>query len=337
MSIEVTFHPANCSKSELRAYLLSNGFTPTEHLWDWPSGSIHFEWYDEQDFKSYDGVEATIFPPSEEFVSELGECDWALHTRTRSSASPIDREVQNSVIRNARRRFGGNFYNDSIGKNRYIQIESDGRDAQSRGIYLAYESIAQSISRLRFAIPQESKQFDNLYGTKFEPFTQSDPVKILYCALIPFAVAALEEFLKRCFVILLKYDSSAYEKIERESKKVEILDVIELASSRLTLEEIVASWYSFQNLNSTNAAFKRFCAIDFRRLLHKRRKIGSKIVFVDVQLENLIKERHELVHEFNWDPFARKSKIENALDLVQAVIEIFVDFLEQDQSLTIRD
>ncbi len=52
------------------------------------------------------------------------------------SASPDDKEHQNKTIREARRKFGGNFYNDWYGRNRYISVRADGRDAVSRAMFL---------------------------------------------------------------------------------------------------------------------------------------------------------------------------------------------------------
>jgi hypothetical protein len=80
---------------------------------------VNLHWFESIDFTSFDGVEATVFPPTDKQQVENGPCDWALHTRTRSSASSGDRHQQNETIRLARKQFGGKFYNDWHGRNRY--------------------------------------------------------------------------------------------------------------------------------------------------------------------------------------------------------------------------
>ena len=120
----------------------------------------------------------------------------ALHTRHPCFASPADRKQQNHVVRTARRRFGGAFYNDSTGKNRYTKIEDDGRDAPSRGVYLAYESVREAISAIQYALPEPTQSLERLIGTDLESLSEIDPRRVVYNALIPFAVAAVEHFLK---------------------------------------------------------------------------------------------------------------------------------------------
>ena len=203
MSIAVSFHPTRSSRDELKKLVRELGFTPSGRLWDWPKGSLHFHWFDEVDYQSFDGVEATICPPSEDAKATLGNCTWALHTRTRASASPADREQQNNLIRLAQARFGGSFYNDCFGRNRYTKVTPDARDAPTRGIYLAYEIVTDNIRAVRFALPEPQKSLERLVGTKLEPLSHADPAHVLYNALVPFAVAALEHFFSRCFKILL--------------------------------------------------------------------------------------------------------------------------------------
>jgi hypothetical protein len=119
MSIEITLHPARGSRKELRKLLEALGYRPCNHLWTWPKGTLNYHWFDSKEHRSYDGVEANISKPDETEFEKLGPCSWMLHTRTRVAASPDDQEHQNKTIREARRRFGGNFYNDWYGANRY--------------------------------------------------------------------------------------------------------------------------------------------------------------------------------------------------------------------------
>src|ERR1043166_6446681 len=122
MSTEVTLYSASATKELLRRHLILLGYQPSDHLWHWPKGSLHFQWFEAEDFKSIDGVEATIYPLSEDEKLKHGPATWALHTRTRASASSFDKEYQNHTIRTARRVFGGHFYNDWHGTNRYTPL-----------------------------------------------------------------------------------------------------------------------------------------------------------------------------------------------------------------------
>ena len=101
-------------------------------------------------------------------------CLGAAHTH-KSVGKPADRRQQNHVVRTARARFGGGFYNDSTGKNRYTKIEDDGRDAPSCGIYLTYESVRESISAVQFSLPDPIADLQRFVGTGLEPLSAADP------------------------------------------------------------------------------------------------------------------------------------------------------------------
>ena len=337
MSIEVVLHPQRASLDGLRRLLKEFKFEPTSHLRDWPKGSLHFHWFQTLDYESFDGVEATIFSPSEEEKAELGQCNWALHTRTRASASSADRQQQNKVIRIARAQFGGNFYNDSRGRNRYIEVESDRRDAVARGIFLAYHYVTGNVSEVRFTLPEPLGNMEKLAGNELEPLTTLDPTRVLYNALVPFAVAALEHFFIRCFKVLLQYDSKAQERLKNETKKVKVADILLIQSNVKSVEDIIAGWYSFQNIDSIHKAFHEWFGINFREILRKRRKVGRRLPFLEDQIKQLIDTRHGVVHRFSIDRQLRKEDIQEILDLVLAVIEVFVDYLESSRGTPIRD
>jgi hypothetical protein len=64
VSIEIILYPKKARRDDLRDLLVSCGFKPCQHLWDWPKGSLNYWWFDSHDYRSFDGVEATIFKPS---------------------------------------------------------------------------------------------------------------------------------------------------------------------------------------------------------------------------------------------------------------------------------
>ena len=132
----MVFYPSCADKGVLCEHLRAFDFDQCDHLWDWPEDSANFSWFEIEDFQSFDGVEATVFPTSDEEKKDYPKTAWALHTRTRVWASSRDLEQQNEVIRAARKQFGGCFINDSYGKNRYIPVPPDLRDSVARGIYL---------------------------------------------------------------------------------------------------------------------------------------------------------------------------------------------------------
>ena len=338
VSVEIVLHPKSATRDQLRRLLVASGFKRTKHLWDWPKGSLNYYWFDPNDYRSFEGVEATIYPPSDvKDLERLGHCAWALHTRTRGLTSPADQEQQNRIIRAARQQFGGHFYNDWAGKNRYSQVDPDQRDAAARGIYLTYEFVKYNLAALRLVLPEPSATMEKLIGTNLEVLSCHDPTRILYNALVPFAVAALEHFFSQCFKILLRYDPQARDRLRQQTRKIDLPDVLAIEARAKTIEDVVADWYSFQSIASIHTAFSEWFKIDFWKLLRRRRRIGTRLPMLEKHLDQLIEFRHGIVHQFSLDVGLRKHQIEEILDLALAVTEAFVEYLEKAREKPIRD
>jgi hypothetical protein len=333
MSVEITLYPKTGSKAEIRRLVDSLGAKGTTHLWDWPQGSLHFHWYDSTDFKSADGVEITIYPltPDEQVARRSAAV--ALHTRTRIAASSFDREQQNLIIRTARRSFGGWFYNDWHGTNRYTPVEADIRTPQGRGIALAYEFVTTQVRSVRATLPAPSKGFPT--EGKLATLARLDPTRVLYNALVPFVVATLEHFFSETFKILVRYDDKAQKKLAEQNRRVDIKDLLAVAGGSKRVEDIVAEGYSFQSLDSIHAAFKDWLGIDIRRLLRRRRKIAGRIAFLDEAWERLIDRRHDLVHRFEIDRGLSREQIDQLLAAALLLIDTITEHLEQDRGVTI--
>jgi hypothetical protein len=219
VSIEITLYPPHARRDELVGFLKRRSYKPCVHLGDWPKGSVNLHWFESIDFTSFDGVEATVFPPSDEQQAENEPCHWAMHTRTRSSASSGDRHEQNETIRLSRRKFGGNFYNDCHGRNRYTPVDIKDRTPLARGLYIIHERTIESLRSVRFALPHPLPDLQKLAGTNLESLARIDPTRVLYNALVPFALAALEHFFGQAFRIFLRYDNKARQPFLHKPRK----------------------------------------------------------------------------------------------------------------------
>ena len=330
----MAFTPKKASREDLIGHLTSLGFKRTSHLWNWPKGSRNFHWFETEGFVSYVGVEATVYPESS---GEKEPVAWSLHTRTRSSASAGDREQQNHTIRTARKAFGGTFTNDSEGKNRYTTIHEDRRDATARGIYLSYELVSQELSESKQSLPAPHAQLEGLVGTDLEALSHADPTRVLYNALFPFAVAAIEHFFSQSFKVMLKHEPKAQNKLINQTKKVDISVALDIRDGTTTIEDVVANWYSFQNIDGIHRAFKEWFEIDLYGILRKRKKVGAKLPMLEKRLLKLIQFRHGIVHRFETDRSLRKDDLVETTDLVQVILDTFVQALENSRGIPIRN
>jgi hypothetical protein len=155
LSVELTFYPKNASRELLEQHLLGFGFHKNPDLSS--PFAIEFSWYKTEDFLSFVGVEAGIV----KFDDPKAPCHFGIHTRTRAGASFADRECQNGIICSARKKFGGDFFNDWEGKNRYIKLDPDPRDAPARGIYIAYERTISDVRAVQYALPNPTEGMES--------------------------------------------------------------------------------------------------------------------------------------------------------------------------------
>ena len=172
--------------------------------------------------------------------------------------------------------------------------------------------------------------------TKLEVVSRADPTRVLYNALAPFALAAIEHFFGQCFRILLKYDKKAQARLVEHSRKLEIADVVAIRDGSKTLEDVVASWYSFQSIAGVHAAYKDWLGIDFWSIVRRRRKVGRRLPMLENKLNQLIEFRHGVVHRFDINLELKKEQIEEILDVVMAIVDEFVDYIENTRGVTVR-
>lgn len=334
MSIEVTLYPEKAKKKDLIIHLESLGYYKCDHLWNWPQGSEHFHWFQEKDYLSADGVEATVYPINEE--EKYPDSTWALHTRTRASASSFDKNHQNETIKKARKLYGGRFNNDWYGKNRYTKIVLDKRPPQGRGIFNAYVHVKNSLEKLALALPKEYEYpKDDSLGIH-RMVAQQQPTRVLFNALVPFLVSSIEHFFRQTFQILLRYDEKAKEKYESLHRKIEFSEVLKITNGEKTLEAHISNWYSFQNIDSINKAFKEWFDFDVWKAIKKRRKVKNSIVSLDKKITELIEFRHGVVHRYYMNLDLERKELEKLISTVSVLMDIFISELEAEMNILIN-
>ena len=334
MGRDLTLYPQKATKTELKKYIESLGFSRCKHLWDWPKGSLNYFWFDENDFNSIDGVFVDIFPvtQSENIYTKNG---WALHVKNLYSASFFDVKMLNDVLRGGRRLFGGTIIGD-YGTNKYATLWIDKSTPISRGISYVYRKTTNSLNALKYTLPEEimEKQFDKKSANKnvmeiFNMIKQFDPIRILYNGLVPFLISIIECYFSEVFRILLKYDKNAKVKIHNYNQKIDFQLIIQVKNNKITIEEIIAKNYSFQNINQVTKAYKEWLDIDIKKILFTKKRIGNKIKFLENRLTELIEYRHSVVHHFFIDSNLSKDRLLELVMIIEKTIEEITVYLEK--------
>ena len=331
MGRDVTLYPKNASREDLKKYLEGLGFVKCGHFWDWPKGTLNYSWFDYEDFKSIDGVSADIYPLSGVDLNITGN-EWALHVRNLYSASWHDVKMLNEVLRGARKLFGGTIKGD-YGTNRYAPLWDDKSTPISRGISSIYSHVQQELSAVKYALPDPSIKKQITTGEKiddFIEFTQSlDPSRVIYNGLVPFAVSMFEYFFSQAFQVLIKYDDIALKKRSNHKQKLDFETLLEMENKEITIENIIANNYTFQNLNQLNKAYKDWLDIDVRKILYKKKKIGNTVIFLEKRISDIIQYRHGIVHHFAIDRSLTKDDYIHILEAIEKGIGEFISFAEK--------
>ena len=337
MSLEITLYPKTSSKTKLIQFLTGNGFERVKHFIDTlnDENHIHFMWFGYEDFESFVGVEATVLKADADEIKKYNCSNWILHTRTRSSGSQKDKEKQNQIIREARKQFSGSFYNDWYGTNKYTNIfDYPTLSPPERGLILMYHNLHDKLKKLHQSIESYenpiSKNFESMPESEIKEFMKlQDPSIILYNSLLPFTVALIEYLFGQTFEILLKYDNFAKKVIEEENLKIPLKDVLAIKRNELDLETVISRDYTFQNLSQVNKAYKKYIDIDIFKILSKRKKVGNRIYLIREKLEEIIKRRHSMIHQFEFDLTLTKSDFLEILDVINITIKLIIDSIEK--------
>lgn len=214
MGMDLMLRMDGVKKQDLAAFLRSEGFLPSRAIAPQP-GCSYFYWFEKQDEKSLAGVGASLVPG--ESKSEL-----ILAVHCKSWASWFDVEKLNSIVRQARRKFGGQVDGD-YGRNRYIPLWEDQTSPLSRGINRVYDHTLEVLSSLKYAIPKDIIQppdsgIEDTDASRFFEYVQTqDPARVVFNGLIPMIVSVLEHYFLNVFLVLVEQDPVAEAKL-REKK-----------------------------------------------------------------------------------------------------------------------
>jgi hypothetical protein len=341
MGRDLTLYPRKASRSDIKDYLESLAFQRCEHFWEWPEGTLNYSWFDDQDFRSIDGVSADIYPVEGDDKGITGN-DWALHVKNLYGASWHDVNMLNEVLRGARKRFGGIIKGD-YGTNRYAPLWKDESTPISRGVSSVFQRVTQDMSAVRFALP-DSALTSPIPGDstskkirQFIEFTKTqDPSRVIYNGLVPFAVSMFEYFFSRVFRILIAYDPYALAKRKEHKLQVNFDLLLKVSQGEESVEDVIASSYTFQNLRQLNKAYIDWLQIDVRKLLFKKKRIGRKVAFLEERIQEIIHYRHGVVHHFDLDRSLTKEGYIAILDAVEASISEVVFYIERKYKVKIK-
>jgi hypothetical protein len=244
--------------------------------------------FDETDYRSWSGVELAIHNEQRGVV---------VSTRSTVSRSYYDLTHQNHTIRSLRKRFGGDFTTDE-GRNRYLQPRFEPPTPAASGCHLAYERFGSNL--IKAASFHSSRQFDLPQQPVRQGYSfllEHDPRVMANNALLPFLIAALEDYFKSTFVVLLRYSPRK----EAFFKGIRLQgDQLAAISGGAKVEDQVVETLPFQRISAVMRHFAALdSSLDVGGALRKPFRRRKESLFD--QLERVVETRHAIIHRATLD------------------------------------
>lgn len=297
--------------ADVREFVRLLGFKPWYRalLSDEVGRIEQFYWHDEVDYRSWGGVELGIYKDRENRV--------IVETRSTAGRSYFDLQHQNLTISALRKRFGGTFRTDE-GKGRYMNVEGEPPPAPASGCFLAFSRFGGNL--IKAGVYLQSRAFPNHPAEihKDDPIPDYNPRVVANNMLVPFLVAASEEYFKSTWVAITRY--SANKEAIFRSYRLQGNQLLAVASGLRSVEEQIAETLSFQGLSSVCTNFKQVDAkLDIYGAL--RRPYRRRAVSLFESIERMVESRHDLIHRAILDETLTEDRIHELIYDLEAAVE----------------
>ncbi|HZR73733.1 hypothetical protein [Bradyrhizobium sp.] len=266
-------------------------------------------WLDENDYRSWYGVELQIYRKKEEITVD---------TRSTVSRSYWDLKHQNKTIKTIRDLFGGHFITDA-GRNRYWRPEEPPPSSLSSGCYLARWHFHNALGAARVYLMARKFEGDiaREKTSGFAFIDRMNPRLLSNNLLVPYVIAVWEEYFRATFTAALKYSKQRAAVLKKARLSHNQLE--QIAVKEQPVERTVAECFSFQRPSSIAENFRlldsKLDIAGAMRKPHKRRKLS-----LYDSIEALVDGRNAFVHVGEMNMQLYDKQLGTSLDdIVEAI------------------
>lgn len=323
---ESVFRPSTTLR-QVREVVELLGYTSIDDRLDVPNRVGAFMWSEQRDYRSWVGVELSVYRRGRRSVS--------VGTRSRLGRSYWDLEQQNRTLKTLRDLFGGHFTTDA-GRNRYWRPEEPPPVPAQSGCYLARWRLHNAFGRGRIYL--SSRELGGPIATEPTGFVFMDemnPRLLSNNLLLPYVIAIWEEFHKACFAALLRYSVRRVNVLKGARLSHERLE--DIAALSVAVEDAVAETFAFQRPSTIAEAYRLLDPeFDYVATLRSRYR-GRRISLFD-SIESLVERRHRFVHRGEMDTTFSDRRLTTTLsDFEAAADRVYTRIAERGGWIPIRD
>jgi hypothetical protein len=295
--------------AEVREFVGLLGFKRGGALNSEDVGKIEeFYWFVEDEYKSWSGVELGLYKNDEKRV--------VVETRTPVGRSYFDLKHQNLTISSIRKRFGGTSRTDE-GKGRYLKPEFGPPPAPASGCFLAFSRFGGNLIRAK--LYHDARAFPNHPSGGWRgPLADFSPEIVANNTLVPFLVAACEEYFKSTWIALVRY-SPKKQAIFR-GFRLQGDQLLAISNRQRSVEEQIAESMGFQRVSVVCRNFEQLDAkLDLAGVLRKPYRRRKLSLFDSI--EHLVTVRHDLIHRAIIDTTMTDGRAEGPIYDLEVVSE----------------
>jgi hypothetical protein len=251
--------------------------------------------------------------------------------KTYAGRSHEDLDMQNKVVKELKKRFGGSVYNDETGRG-YLRNDIPKLSYPEKRCGLAYNSLKENIGRTKLVASKTPAETKSSWKDLVLSFNENVIINNL---LIPFLVSSLEDFLRSFFIAYLDSQRDVLSLVYEQKGKLEYTTVRDLLQGKLTIAECEANSYSFQNLSSANSAFQQYVGVSLNNIWNRRKKYDGRAYKVLEVLQELLNFRHRIIHEAHIRSNLSEKDVARYAKFVEYAGELLAQYLEENRKFRI--
>ncbi len=306
--VSINYLPVGTRRADVEEFLSLLGYErlPRDEVSKKLNGTP-FRYFRREDYKFVSGLYAEVY------TGKSGRLE--VDTRTTIWRSKYESDLHNFMIKQLKKRFGGEFASDN-GKGRYLVYKGPVREKAEAGCYLAFSKFTNNWVLVRIFLQARHFEFSEPKGIDWLDI--NNPVIVSNNMTVPFLVAALEDYFRSTYVALLKYSSARSSVFKNARLSGDELTAI--SNGDISIEEAVAKWMSFQDVKRICQHFKELNhKIDVAVVLGKPYRNRKESLYQAI--ERIVKHRHLVIHQSQLNPKYTTEALEHDVKTMEIAVK----------------
>ena len=301
--------PRSAKLAQLEELVALLGYRKSEDGLKIPGRIGSYFWYDQEEYRSYVGVEIDIYRRSRGPI---------VTTRSSVGRSYWDLTQQNKTLKLIRDFFGGHFTTDA-GRNRYWRPDERPPLPLASGCFIARWRFHNGLGRARIYLM--NRKFEGPIAREkssgLEFMDGLNPRILSNNFLLPYIVAVWEDYFRSTFAAALKYSKQRESALKRARLSHSNLEQVALGSH--SIERAIADGFSFQRPTSIAENFRLLDPkLDIGAALRKPYRRRKTSLFDSI--EQLVEDRHVFVHTGRMNVKFFDPQLQTALSDIEVAV-----------------